>query len=327
WGRVSGSSRSISPSRRLSNRCVDCWPAPRRAATRPPLSPGAPGSPSSDTCGRVPRSTSERDLPGDGLPGPMTGLTRGRERQADAAGVRADVHGRRRLSRPSTDQVRERRRAIMPTFDTPGPIAATVVVGGAQVRVTARDRTDTVVLVEPINKASQSDVKVANKTKVDFAGGQLSVKTTVSGDKNGSVVITIDLPAGSSLVAYLAHSRVHADGSFGECELHMASGRVQLDRINALQANIAAGEVTIGQIAERATIDGAAFAMRISEVKDTVKLSSSGGQTWIGHGLADLDLSSGSGGFDIDRADGSVTATTGDGAIRIGRLTRGQAEL
>jgi hypothetical protein len=216
----------------------------------------------------------------------------------------------------------------MPTFDTPGPIAATVVVAGAQVRVTASDRTDTVVLVEPIDQASPSDVKVASKTKVDFAGGQLSVKTTVSGDKDCSIVITIDLPAGSSLVAYLAHSSVHADGSFGECELHMASGRVQLDRINALQANIAAGEVTIGHIAERANIDGGAFSMRISEVKDTVKLSSSGaGRTWIGHASADLDLSSAHGGFDIDRADGSVTAKTADGAIRIGRLTRGRAEL
>ena len=215
----------------------------------------------------------------------------------------------------------------MPAFATPGPIAATVVVAGAQVRVTASDRTDTVVLVEPIDKASKKDVKVASKTKVDFADDQLSVKTTVSGDKNGSVVITIDLPAGSSLVAYLAHSSVHADGSFGECELHMASGRVQLDRISALQANISAGEVTIGHIAERANVDGAAFAMRISEVRDAVKLSSSGGQTWIGHASADLDLSSASGGFDIDRADGSVTAKTGDGAIRIGRLTRGQAEL
>jgi DUF4097 and DUF4098 domain-containing protein YvlB len=215
----------------------------------------------------------------------------------------------------------------MPTFDTPGPIAATVVVAGAQVQVTASARTDTVVLVEPVDKASKKDVKVASKTKVDFAGGQLSVKTTVSGDKDGSVVITIDLPAGSSLVAYLAHSSVHADGSFGECELHMASGRVQLDRISALQANIAAGEVTIGHIAGRASIDGAAFAMRISEVKDTAKLSSSGGQTWIGHASADLELSSGSGGFDIDRADGSVTATTASGAIRIGRMTHGQAKL
>jgi len=215
----------------------------------------------------------------------------------------------------------------MPTFATPGPIIATVVVAGAQVRVTASDRTDTVVLVEPINKASQSDVKVANKTKVDFAGGQLSVKTTVSGDKNGSVAITIDLPAGSSLVAYLAHSGVHADGSFGECELHMASGRVQLDRINALQANIAAGEFAIGHIAGRANIDGGAFAMRIGEVKGTVGLSNSGGQAWIGHASADLDLGSASCDFDIDRADGSVTATTASGAIRIGRMTHGRAKL
>ncbi|HJY59358.1 MAG TPA: hypothetical protein VJ418_23510, partial [Streptosporangiaceae bacterium] len=77
----------------------------------------------------------------------------------------------------------------MPTFDTPGPIAATVVVAGAQVEVTASDRTDTVVLVEPIDKASKKDVKVATKTRVDFADGQLSVKTTVSGDKDGSVAI------------------------------------------------------------------------------------------------------------------------------------------
>ena len=48
---------------------------------------------------------------------------------------------------------------------------------------------------------------------------------------------------------------------------------------------------------------GAAFALRISEAGDTVKLSSSGGQTWIGHASADLDLSSGHGGLDIDRAD------------------------
>jgi hypothetical protein len=215
----------------------------------------------------------------------------------------------------------------MPTFATPGPIAATVQVAGAQVRVTASDRTDTVVVVEPINEASRSDIKVANKTRVDFAGGRLSVKTTVAGDKNGSVAITIDLPTGSSLVAYLAHSGVHADGSFGDCELHMASGRVQLDRIGALQANIASGEVAIGRIAGRADLDGAAFALRIGEVEGTVGLSSSGGRAWIGHASSDLELSSGSAGFEVDRADGSVTATTASGAIRIGRMRSGQAKL
>ena len=128
----------------------------------------------------------------------------------------------------------------MPTFDTPEPIAATVVVAGARVRVTATDRTDTAVRVEPLDPERELDVRVAARTKVGFAGGQLSVKTTVSGDKGGSVGITIGLPAGSGLVAYLAHSSVDADGALGECELHMASGRVQLDRIRALQANIGA---------------------------------------------------------------------------------------
>src|SRR5690242_4682227 len=158
----------------------------------------------------------------------------------------------------------------MPTFTTPGPVAATVEVAGARVRVTASDRTDTVVLVEPINEASRSDVKVASKTKVDFAGGQLSVETTTPGDKSGSVAITIDLPASSSLAADLAYSRVEVDGPVGQCELRLASGQVQLDAIDALQASIASGEVVIGHIAGRANIDGGAFTMRIGEVKGTV---------------------------------------------------------
>jgi hypothetical protein len=215
----------------------------------------------------------------------------------------------------------------MPTFATPGPIAATVTVAGAQVRVSASDRAGTEVLVEPVDPASKKDVRVAARTGVDFADGRLSVKTTVSGDKDGSVAITIGLPAGSSLAAYLAHSSMHATGSLGPCELHMASGQAQLDRIEGLRANISAGGATIGHIAGRASVDGAAFAMRISEVTGTVTLSSSGGQAWIGHAWADLDLSSGNGDFGVDRADGSVIATTGHGAIRIGRLTRGQANL
>jgi hypothetical protein len=215
----------------------------------------------------------------------------------------------------------------MPTFATPGPITATVEVAGAEVQVTASDRIDTVVLVEPLNAASRKDVKVADRTKIDLADGQLSVKTTTPGDKSGSVSITIDLPAGSSLAAYLAHSSVQVDGPVGQCELHLASGRVRLDRINALRADISAGEVEIGHIAGRADIEGGAFAVRIGDVEGPAGITSSGGQVRIGHAAADLELSSGSGGFDIDRADGSVTATTASGAIRIGRLTRGQAKL
>ena len=215
----------------------------------------------------------------------------------------------------------------MTAFATPGPVTATVEVAGAQVRVTASDRTDTVVRVEPRDPASRKDVKVAGKTKVDLADGRLTVKTITPGDKTGSVVITVGLPAGSSLAAYLAHSSVRVDGSVGRCELHMASGRVQLDRVDTVRANISAGEVTIARIAGRADIEGGAFAVRIGEVDGPAGITGSGGQAWIGRAAADLELSSSTGSFDIDRADGSVTATTASGAIRIGRMTHGQAKL
>lgn len=215
----------------------------------------------------------------------------------------------------------------MHTFTTPGPITATVEVAGAQVRITAGERTDTVVLVEPIDIARRKDVKVADRTEVHFADGQLSVKTKTAGDKKGSVAIMIDLPIGSSVAAYLAYSHLHAEGSLGASELHMASGRAELDSIDALKANIASGDVTIGRIGGRTDIDGAAFTMRIGEVEGTAGLLNSGGQVWIGRAAGDVGLRSGSCDFDIDRADGSVTAQTGSGAIRIGRMTNGRARL
>ncbi|QWF78949.1 DUF4097 family beta strand repeat-containing protein [Amycolatopsis sp. CA-230715] len=197
----------------------------------------------------------------------------------------------------------------MSVFTTPEPVSATVEVAGAQVRVTASDRTDTAVHVEPADPANRSHVKVAEKTKVAFADGRLSVKTTTSGEKDGSVVITIDLPTGSGLAAYLAYSTVRADGSFGDCELHQASGRVRLERVGALRASVSSGEVVVGHITGGATLDGAAFEARIGTIDGAIEVSSSGGR------------------IDIDRADGDVTVETAGGAIRIGCLTNGRAKL
>lgn len=218
--------------------------------------------------------------------------------------------------------------ALVSSFPTPGPIAATVQVAGARVRITASDRTDTAVTVEPIDPARRTDVKVAGKTKVGFAGGRLAVKTTSSGERDGSVAITIDLPAGSSVVAHLAQSDLRADGRLGDCELHLAAGRVELDRVDALEANVSSGEVVTGLIAGNVKVGGGGdLALRIGDVHGTVVFASSGGRCWIGHAAEDLDLRSGSGDFDIERADNNVTIATGNGAIRVGRMTHGRAEL
>jgi hypothetical protein len=214
----------------------------------------------------------------------------------------------------------------MPTFATPNPIAATIEVAGAEVRITATDRPDTVVDVRPLD-TDQKSIKVAERTEVEFVEDRLSIKTKIAGAKGGSVAITVALPAGSSLAAYLAYASVQAEGDFGPSELHLASGQVRLDRIETLKASIASGEVEIGTIAGRADIDGASFSLRIGEVAGPVGFSNAGGKTWIGHAAGDLTLGGANSTFDIDRADGDVTVETAGGAIRIGRMTNGRARL
>lgn len=215
----------------------------------------------------------------------------------------------------------------MTQFATPKPITATLTTGGARVRVAASERTDTVVLVEPINSANSSDVKVAEHTKVDFSDGELSVETTKSGAKNGSVAITIELPVGSRLVLNTAWTDVHADGVLGDCELNLASGQIQLDHIAALRGNLAAGSVSIGHVAGATDIEGGAAGLRIGEANGAVRYQGSTGKVWIGHALSDVDLSGAGGSFDIDRAEGGVIAKAANCPIRIGQVTRGQVEL
>ncbi|MFE2872201.1 DUF4097 domain-containing protein [Embleya sp. NPDC059259] len=215
----------------------------------------------------------------------------------------------------------------MPNFATSGPITATLITAGARVRVVASDRPDTVVLVEPINRTDKSDVKVADNTKVDFAGGELSIQTNVQGGKNGSVAISIELPTGSRLVLKTAWTDVHADGLLGDCELHISSGQIQLDHIAALRANLMAGDVAIKHIAGTVDIESASAGLRLGEVAGAVKYQGASGNVWIGTALSDVELGSSSGSFDIDRAEGSVNAQAANCPIRIGRITRGHAKL
>jgi hypothetical protein len=215
----------------------------------------------------------------------------------------------------------------MTAFASPKPITATLTTAGAQVRLTASEREDTVVRVEPINSANKSDLKVAENTKVDFSDGHLSVKTTKSGAKNGSVAITIELPAGSQLVLNTAWTDVHAEGLLGDCRLDMASGQVQLDHVAALRGNLAAGAVTVGHIAGIADIEGGSAGVRIGEVKGDVTYEGSSGKIWIGHARSDVHLSGAGGSFDIDRAEGNVVAKAANCPIRVGQMTRGLADL
>nr|WP_206742970.1 DUF4097 family beta strand repeat-containing protein [Streptomyces natalensis] len=200
-------------------------------------------------------------------------------------------------------------------------------------RIVASDRADTAVQINPGNKASASDAKVAEQTQVDFSGGRLVViAPEPSGLKSiigteSSVDVTIELPAGSSLEATTAKAEIRAEGSLGECRVHTASGHVRLDRTGALHADSADGPLTVEHVSGHATVSVASGRVRIGEIDGTAAIDSGNGDIWVGYATQDLEIGTANGDIAVDRADANVTAQTSGGSIRIGEVARGRAEL
>ena len=64
----------------------------------------------------------------------------------------------------------------MPTFDTAGPISATIDVVVGDVRISAGDGAAAVIDVRPSDASNDEDVKAAEQTRVEFADENLLVK-------------------------------------------------------------------------------------------------------------------------------------------------------
>src|SRR3981081_579499 len=110
----------------------------------------------------------------------------------------------------------------MPTFDTPEPISVTIELVVSYVRITASDRTDTVVEVRPSAASNETDVNSAKQTRVEYAGGKLLVKTPkLSGlfGKVGSIDVAIELPAGSHMHGGASMAGPHCGGRLGACRV------------------------------------------------------------------------------------------------------------
>src|SRR6266542_1755426 len=193
----------------------------------------------------------------------------------------------------------------MPTFDTPQPVSARLSLGFvvANVRVTASDRTDTTVDVQPMDASSKADVKVAEQTRIEYADGRLEVRapklSTLFG-RTGSVDVTITLPSGSRLQGETGMGELLCEGRLGECRFKTGYGEIRLDQ---------AGAVNLRRI------DGPA----------TVK--NSNGATWIGEVTGELRVNGANGGVTVDRAHAGVTAKTANGSVRIGEVTSGAVTL
>jgi Toastrack DUF4097 len=220
----------------------------------------------------------------------------------------------------------------VPTFDTPTPIIAEIDVSMGDVRVTAGDRTDTVVEVAPTDSSNPEDVRAAEQTRVTYDSGQLVVKAPklrawLPRHDGGSIDVTIELPAGSRVhgIGQLADFR--CEGPIGECRIKTGLGAISLDEVETLNLKSGSGDITVDRVTGDAEVSAGSGDVRVRELARGAVIKNSNGDTWVGLAERDLRISAANGSIAIDVANADVSAKSANGDVRLGEAARGSVAL
>src|SRR6266545_5314359 len=138
----------------------------------------------------------------------------------------------------------------MPSFDTPGPITATIDVNVGAVRISAGDRGAAVVDVRPSDTSNEEDVKAAEQTRAEYANEQLLVRAPklrswLPRSRGGSVDVTIQMPAGSEVRGTGQLTDFDCDGPLGDCRIKTGIGQIRVDQADALSLRSGIGDISV----------------------------------------------------------------------------------
>jgi hypothetical protein len=217
----------------------------------------------------------------------------------------------------------------MPLFDTPGPILVTVDIGVGDVRITATNRTDTLVEVRPSDPSKKTDVAAAEQTRVEFSDGRLLVKSPKGwrryAPRGGgeSIDVQIDLPVGSQLRGDAGVAALHCTGALGECHYTTGVGDVHVEEARPVHLTTGAGDIAVDRAAGHAQIVTGSGAVQVGSVDGTAEIKGSNGSIWIGEISRDLRVVAANGSISVDRSHGTVVAKSANGDVTFGDVEGG----
>ena len=220
----------------------------------------------------------------------------------------------------------------MPTFATRGPITATIDVPVGDVRISAGDGNAAVIDVRPSDASSEEDLKVAQRTRVEYADEQLLVKAPKlrswsARSTGGSVDVTVELPAGSLVHASGQLTDFRCEGRLGHCRIKTEVGQIQVDDAETPRLKTGIGDIGLDRATGHAELTAASGDVRVRELDGTAAIKNSNGDTWVGVAGGDLRVSAANGSIAVDVANGSVVAKSANGDVRLGEAVRGSVVL
>jgi Putative adhesin len=220
----------------------------------------------------------------------------------------------------------------MPTFDTSGPITATIDVNLGEVRISATEGAAATVDVQPSDAGNAEDVRAAEQTRVDFKGGHLLVKTPklrawLPNRDGGSVDITVELPAGSDVRGAGQLADFIADGELGDTKITTGLGRIEVASAGAVNLKSGSGDIGVRRATRHAEITTGTGDVRVIRLDDSAVIKNSNGATLVGEVVGDLRVSAGNGDITVEIANASVVAKSSNGDVIVREVARGSAVL
>ncbi len=220
------------------------------------------------------------------------------------------------------------------TFATPSPIAVTLDLYVANVRITASDRTETTADVRPTDPNKAADLKAAENTRVEYdeTTRTLSVVSrkpvtrfvNFSSKRPESIDVVLELPTDSDLSGDAELGDFEAVGALGTVVIKTNLGSVRLAETGPLSVRGGVGRISVEAVSGSARVHSASSEIRIGSVDGVAEVSNSNGRVQVGSitGAANLKVSNGS--LTVERALSDITAASANGEVRIGEVVRGK---
>ncbi|MBO3737373.1 DUF4097 family beta strand repeat-containing protein [Actinoplanes flavus] len=220
----------------------------------------------------------------------------------------------------------------MPKFGTPGPITLDLDLGGADVQITATDRTDTLIEVRPRNASDESDTKAAEQVRIDHTDGTLRItgpkyRPLEFSRRSKAVDVTVELPSGSAVAAEVQVGNYRSAGRLAGSRFKTSAGHVSVEHADGLRVATAAGHVTVGRVTGDADISTGSGRVRVGEVGGAATVKNSNGDTTIDTAGGEVRVRAANGAITVGRAGAGVDAKTSNGEIRLGEVVRGSVTI
>jgi hypothetical protein len=197
-------------------------------------------------------------------------------------------------------------------FPTDGPIDLEIRLPAGSITIAAEPTQAATVTVTPKRSSGHRDADIAERVRVSFDHGRLSVivpdRLRLRG--SGSLDLEVRVPSGSACEVEAASADIRCTGELASLTSRAASGDLFADVISGpAEVRTASGDVRFREVAGLLRVHSASGDVKVDRVGGEASVETASGDLWIEH------------------AGSSLTAQTATGDVRIGAIAAGHGEI